>query len=306
MKLRALLEPCRAGSYDNILAMARAVEESGLDGFFRSDHLLGVDPADRTYQPTDSWATLAGLARETRRIRLGTLVTAGTFRAPGLLATTVAVVDAMSGGRVELGIGAGWYPEEHLAFGVGFPRTGERFDRLEEQLSIITGLWDTPDGEPFSFDGKHYQVFNPGVLPRTAQRPHPPLIIGGTGVRRTPALAARFADEFNLAFPHGIRERRENFDRICDETGRDPSTVRKSVILPVACGTSPAEIKAREAALPAGPLRAEAVVGRPEDVLERLAELRREGGVDTVYFHLYDTEDSDHVRLLGAEVLPGL
>lgn len=303
MRLRVLLEPNGGGTYEQFRAMAVATEEAGLDAFFRSDHLLGVDPG-RTFQPTDSWATLAGLARDTHRIRLGTLVTAATFRAPAMLAATVAVVDQMSGGRVDFGIGTGWMAEEHAAFGLAFPGVRERFDRLEEQLEIITGLWETPAGERFTFTGKHFQV-DTDSLPRAAQSPRPPVIVGGTGARRTPALAARFADEFNLAFPAGLRERNENFDRVCGDAGRDPATVRKSVILPVACGESERDTKQRESAIESEMLRDEAAVGGPEAVAGRLAELRDEG-VDTVYFHLYDIEDTDHVRLLGGEVMPRL
>lgn len=303
MRLRVLMEPNGGGTYDQFRAMAVATEEAGLDAFFRSDHLLGVDPA-RAYQPTDSWATLAGLARDTHRIRLGTLVTAATFRAPAILAATVAVVDQMSGGRVDFGLGTGWLAEEHTAFGLDLPGLRERFDRLEEQFEVITGLWETPAGERFTFAGKHFQL-ETNALPRTAQTPRPPVIVGGTGARRTPALAARFADEFNLAFPAGLRERNENFDRVCQDAGRDPATVRKSVILPAACGESERDIKERESAIESEMLRNEAVAGRPEAVAERLAELRDEG-VDTVYFHLYDIDDTDHVRLLGGEVLPRL
>ncbi len=169
MRLRVLLEPRYGASYAQILAMARAAEEAGFDAFFRSDHYLGIDPSDASYAPTDSWATLAGLAVQTQRVRLGTLMTASTFRYPGPLAVTVGTVDAMSGGRVELGIGAAWYEREHQAFGIPFPPTGERFDRLEEQLSILAGLWSTPPGERFSYQGQHYQLAECANFPVLAQ-----------------------------------------------------------------------------------------------------------------------------------------
>lgn len=258
---------------------------------------------------------------QTQRIRLGTLMTASTFRHPGPLAITVATVDAMSGGRVELGIGAAWYEREHQAFGIPFPPTGERFDRLEEQLSILAGLWCTPRGERFSHDGKHYTLSecqnfpvpgSNGTGPAAgppgfpAGRPRPRLIIGGAGPRRTPALAARFADEFNTGLTDGITERIANFRRICAGIGRDPATVRLSTTLPVCCGTTAAEAAQRAEALgDAGArLLGQGVVGVPADVLRRVEELAA-AGVDTLYFHIYDAADTDHVRLLGSSVLPG-
>ena len=143
MRLRVLMEPRRGATYEQILALAQTTEEAGFDAFFRSDHYLGIDADDPAYLPTDSWTTLAGLALQTSRVRLGTLMTASTFRHPGPLAVTVATVHAMSGGRVELGIGAAWYEREHRSFGIPFPPVGERFDRLEEQLNVITGLWSS-------------------------------------------------------------------------------------------------------------------------------------------------------------------
>jgi F420-dependent oxidoreductase-like protein len=175
--------------------VARAAEDAGYDAFFRSDHYLTMG-GDGLPGPTDAWVTLGALARETSTIRLGTLVTAGTFRLPGVLAISVAQVDQMSGGRVELGLGTGWYEQEHTAYGIPFPPLGERFDRLEEQLQVVTGLWDA-DG-PFTFHGEHYELLDSPALPKPVQRPHPPVIVGGGGQKRTPRLAATYADEFNL------------------------------------------------------------------------------------------------------------
>ncbi len=302
MRLRLLMEPRHGGSYERILALAQETEAAGFDAFFRSDHLLGVDPGDPGYLPTDSWTTLAGLARDTSRVRLGTLLTAGTYRLPGLLAVAVATVDAMSGGRVELGLGAAWYEREHQAFGIPFPPLRERFDRLEEQLTIVKGLWTMPPGERFSFSGSHYRLQECANPPRPAQSPHPPIVVGGAGPRRTPALAARFADEFNATMPTGARERFAVFHRACERIGRDPATVRQSVVLPVACGADQAEADRRAQVIGSGMLRDEAVCGTPETVVARLAELEADGA-DTVYFHIYDIDDLDHVRLLGAEVL---
>ncbi len=179
MRLRVLLEPHHGATYKQILALAQAAEEGGFDAFFRSDHYLGIDADDTTYQPTDSWTTLAGLAVQTSRVRIGTLVNASTFRLPGQLAVEVATVDQMSGGRAELGIGAAWYEREHQYFGIPFPPLGERFDRLEEQLAILTGLWRTKPGERFSFDGKFYRLEDCASIPRPAARPK--IIVGGAG-----------------------------------------------------------------------------------------------------------------------------
>jgi F420-dependent oxidoreductase-like protein len=299
LRLRVLLEPRYGASYDQILAVAQATEDAGFDAFFRSDHFLGMDSTDLNFQPTDSWTTLGGLARDTSRVRLGTLMTASTFRYPAQLAIAAATADAMSGGRIELGIGAGWYEREHRAYGIPFPSTGERFDRLEEQLAIITGLWTTPPGDTFSFEGKHYQLEACGNFPATGQKPRPGLIVGGGGPRRTPTLAARFADEFNSGMPEGLEERFANFRRICGEVGRDPATVRLSTAIPTCVGATQEEADRRRDALgDAGArLLARGVVGVPGDVADRLEKFAG-AGADTVYFHVYDT-DPDQVRLLG-------
>ena len=305
MRMRVLLEPHHGASYDQILALAQATEEAGFDAFFRSDHYLGIDPDDTGYRPTDSWTTLAGLATQTERVRLGTLMTASTYRQPGPLAITVATVDAMSGGRAELGIGAAWYEREHRFFGIPFPPLGERFDRLGEQLEVITGLCRTAPGDKFSYHGKHYQLEECVSIPRPARIP--PIIIGGAAPRRTPALAARFADEFNSGMSDGLADRFANFRRFCAQAGRDPAEVRLSTTLPVCCGRTRHEAARRAATLGEAGARMlqMGVTGTPGDVAARLAELRA-ADADTVYFHLYDVADLDHVGLLGREVLPRL
>ena len=200
MLLRIFTEPQQGASYDTLLTVAQAAESLGFDAFFRSDHYLSMGSASGLPGPSDAWTTLAGLARDTSTIRLGTLVSSATFRWPGPLAITVAGVDAMSGGRVELGLGAGWYEAEHTAYGIPFPPVVERFERLEEQLALITGLWATPDGATFTLEGTHYQIVDSPALPKPVQRPGPPIIVGGHGAKRTPRLAATYAAEFNLAF----------------------------------------------------------------------------------------------------------
>src|SRR4051794_20191359 len=187
-----MTEPQMGATYDDLLAVARHAEDTGFDAFFRSDHYLTMS-GDGLPGPTDAWLTLAALARETKRIRLGTLVTAMTFRMPGVLAISVAQVDQMSGGRVELGLGTGWYDGEHTAYGVPFPPLGERFERFEEQLQILRGLWEAEGS--FDFAGKHYALKDSPALPKPTQ-PHVPVIIGGFGAKRTPRLAATYADEY--------------------------------------------------------------------------------------------------------------
>src|SRR3954449_11866664 len=199
MHLRVFTEPQQGAAYADLLRVAQATEALGFDAFFRSDHYRAMG-GDGLPGPTDSWVTLGALAVQTSRIRLGTLVTSATFRLPGPLAIAVAQADQMSGGRIEFGLGGGWFEAEHTAYGIPFPPLGERFDRLEEQLEIITGLWSTPAGQTFDYDGKHYQLSDSPGLPKPAQSPRPPIIIGGHGKKRTPSLAARFADEFNAPF----------------------------------------------------------------------------------------------------------
>ena len=222
MKVRVLMEPHHGATYDRVVAMAKVTEEAGFDAFFRGDHYLGIDSTDPEYRPTDSWTTLAGVALETSRIKLGTLMTAGTFRHPGVVANSVATVDQMSGGRVVLGIGTGWYEREHKAFGIPFPPIGERFDRLDEEMRIINGLWTTPEGEAFGFNGKFWQLEESRNFPVLVQKPRPEIVIGGTGPRRTPLMAARYADEFNSGAGHGCAERFANVRGVCEEIGRDP------------------------------------------------------------------------------------
>ena len=185
MQLRIFTEPQQGATYDDLLAVARRAEEAGFDAFFRSDHYLAMG-GDGLPGPTDAWVTLAGLARETSRIRLGTLMTAATFRLPGPLAISVAQVDQMSGGRVELGIGSGWFEAEHAAYGIPFPELGERFDRYEEQLAVVTGLWSTPSGKTFDFAGEHYRLADSPALPKPVQDGGIPILVGGRGRRRTP------------------------------------------------------------------------------------------------------------------------
>jgi F420-dependent oxidoreductase-like protein len=304
MRLRVFTEPQQGASYDDLLAVARCAEEEGFDAFFRSDHFLKIGGGDGRPGPTDSWVTLAGLARETSTIRLGTLVTSATFRFPGPLAVAVAEVDAMSGGRVELGLGAGWYEDEHRAYGIPFPSSRERFDRLTEQLEIITGLWTTPLGDTYAFAGDYYAVENSPALPKPVQQPHPPVIVGGWGPKRTPKLAARFADEFNAFM--GPAEAAEQFGRVrraCEDSGRDPKTMTFSSAVVVCCGTDDKEVgrRARAIGREVDELKANGACGSPKEVADRLLEWA-EAGAEVAYLQVLDLSDLDHVRLIGREV----
>ena len=307
MKLRIFTEPQQGADYQTLRTVALAAEELGFDAFFRSDHYLKMGEVSGLPGPTDSWATLAGLAVETSRIRLGTLVSAATFRLPGPLAITVAQVDQMSGGRVELGLGTGWYEAEHAAYGIPFPPLGERFDRLEEQLAIITGLWTVPEGEVFSFPGEYYQVTDSPGLPKPAQRPRPPVLVGGHGARRTPRLAARFADEFNVAF-QSVRESAAGFARVreaCEVAGRYPASMTYSVAQTVCCGKDEAEFRRRAAAIGREPadMREHGIAGTPGEVAAKIAEFAAIGA-ERVYLQVLDLNDLGHLELIASDVAP--
>ena len=308
VKVRIFVEPQQGATYGQLLAAATVAEECGFDAFFRSDHYLTMG-GDGLPGPTDAWTTLAGLARDTSRIRLGTLVSSSTFRLPGVLAIVVAQVDDMSGGRVELGLGTGWYDGEHTAYGIPFPPIGERFARLEEQFRILTGLWATPTGETFSFDGAHYQLTDSPALPKPVQCPHPPLIVGGGGPRRTPRLAATFADEFNLPFS-SVEDTSAQFGRVraaCEAIGRDPATLELSAAQVVCCGVDESEVERRATAIgrKADELRAHGAAGTPGEVAETLRSFR-DAGAGTVYLQVLDLDDLDHLRLLAEAVVPDL
>jgi F420-dependent oxidoreductase-like protein len=307
MKLRIFTEPQQGADYQTLRAVALAAEELGFDAFFRSDHYLKMGDVSGLPGPTDSWATLAALAVETSRIRLGTLVTAATFRLPGPLAITVAQVDQMSGGRVELGLGTGWFEGEHAAYGIPFPPLGERFDRLEEQLAIITGLWTTAEGQTFSFEGAHYRVTDSPGLPKPAQRPRPPLLVGGFGARRTPLLAARFADEYNVAF-RSVADSAAGFARVreaCEAAGRHPDGMTYSVAQTVCCGKDEAEFRRRAAAIGREPadMRERGIGGTPGEVAAKIAEFA-EIGAERVYLQVLDLSDLDHLELIASDVVP--
>ncbi|HEV8176026.1 MAG TPA: LLM class F420-dependent oxidoreductase [Actinoplanes sp.] len=308
MRVSLFIEPHRGATYDDQLRLARHAEDAGFEGFLRADHYqsMGADPG--LPGPTDSWITLAGLARETSKIRLGTLMNSATFRLPGPLAVMVAQVDAMSGGRIELGMGAGWFEREHTSYGIPFPPVADRFDRLTEQLEVITGLWSTPDGARFSYDGKHYQLLDAPALPKPVQKPGPPIIVGGRGPRRTPEIAARFADEFNMPFKT-VAETASAFSRVkaaCDRYERPAHRqLTLSAGIVVAVGRTDAEARRRAAPLhvPSALPPEDPVVGSPDRLVQRIGEFA-EAGATRVHLRVIDMADLDHVGLIAAEVLP--
>ncbi|RGA06128.1 LLM class F420-dependent oxidoreductase [Microbispora triticiradicis] len=303
MKLRIFTEPQQGATYEDLLRVAQTAERLGFDAFFRSDHYLRMGDGDPGPGPTDAWITLAGLARETSRIRLGTLVTAGTFRLPGPLAISVAQVDQMSGGRVELGLGTGWFEEEHTAYGIPFPPLGERFERFEEQLEIVTGLWAA--AKPFSFDGAHYRLVDSPGLPKPAQRPRPPLIVGGGGAKRTPRLVARFADEYNVPFllPEDTAAAFDRVRAACEAAERE--TVLLSAAQIAVVGRDEAEVARRAAAVgrEVGELRVNGLAGTPQEVIDKIGRFA-EMGAERLYLQILDLDDLEHLELIATEVLP--
>lgn len=302
MDLRIFTEPQQGADYDTLLTVAKATEDLGFDAFYRSDHYLRMGSGDGLPGPTDAWITLAGLARETRRIRLGTLMTAGTFRLPGVLAIQVAQVDQMSGGRIELGLGAGWFEEEHRAYGIPFPK--EKFGRLEEQLAIVTGLWATEVGKTFSYDGTYYQLTDSPALPKPAQA-KVPVLIGGHGATRTPRLAAQYADEFNIPFA-SLEDSETQFGRVraaAQAHGRSPDDLVYSNALIVCTGKDDAEVTLRAAAIgrDVEELKANGLAGSPAEVVDKIGRYAAIGS-QRIYLQILDLDDLDHLELISSQI----
>jgi F420-dependent oxidoreductase-like protein len=302
MRLVIFIEPQIGASFADQLRVAQYAEDLGFDGFFRSDHFLTMGSSSGLPGPTDAWTTLSAIGDRTSRLRLGTLVTSATFRLPGLLAIAVAQADQMSNGRMELGLGAGWYEAEHTAYGIPFPPVAERFDRLEEQLAIVTGLWRTPAGQRFSFDGKHYRLADSPALPKPVQAGGPPVIVGGSGPRRTPALAARYAHEFNVPFG-SLEQTAMMYRRVtdaCAAIGRDAPPVF-SAAQTVACGRTDAEARTRAAKMRATP----PLFGTPAEVVDQIGAFA-ELGAGRMFLQVLDLADLDHLDVIAANVLPQL
>ncbi|HWL01929.1 MAG TPA: LLM class F420-dependent oxidoreductase [Microbacteriaceae bacterium] len=306
MDFRLFVEPQNGATFHDQLRAAQLAEQTGYDGFFRSDHFLAIGIEDGAPGPTDSWVTLGAIALATTRLRLGTLVSSATFRHPSLTAIQVAQVDAMSEGRVDFGLGTGWFESEHLAYGFPFP--AKRFGPFQEQLEIITGLWSTPVGETFSYAGEHYVLTDSPALPKPAQA-HIPIIIGGSGATKTPQIAARFADEYN-AFRASAEVVAERIVRVRDAAataGRDPDSITFSLAGTTAIGANDADIarRAEQAGSTPERLRAHGFAGTPAEVVDTLGALA-ELGIDRFYFQVMRMQDLDHIEFIGSEVLPQL
>jgi F420-dependent oxidoreductase-like protein len=310
MELRIFTEPQQGATYEEVLAVALAAERLGFPAFFRSDHYQRMGAQAAAAQepgPTDAWITLAGLARDTSTIRLGTLVSAATFRQPGPLAIAVATVDQMSGGRVDFGLGTGWYEAEHASYGIPFPPLGRRFEMLEEQLEIIDGLWTTPLGQTYSFSGRHYTLTDSPALPKPAQSPRPPIVVGGGGPKRTPAIAARFADEFNVAFRQADFTA-EQFGRVraaVDAAGRAADSMVYSAAQVLCVGSDEAQLTRRAAALgrEVDELRLHGVAGTVDEAIAKI-ERFAEAGATRLYLQVMDLSDIEHLELVAAEIMP--
>ncbi len=309
MEFRAFIEPQQGASYADQLAVAQTAEQLGYAAFFRSDHYLAMS-GDGQPGPTDSWVTLGAIARGTSSIRLGTLVTSATFRYPGPLAISVAQVDEMSGGRIELGLGSGWFAPEHEAYGIPFPSVRERFERLSEQLAIVTGLWTTKPGETFDYAGKHYTIAGSPALPKPVQSPHPPIIIGGVGAKRTPSLAATYAAEFNIPFAP-LDTATTQFERVADAVaaaGRPADSIVYSAAFVVCAGRNDSEVARRAAAIgrDVDEMRSNSpLVGTPAEIVDKLAPWENIR-VQRVYTQLLDLSDLAHLELFADEVMPQL
>jgi len=315
MDVCLMIEGQEGVTWEQWLALATACEEHGFEGLFRSDHYVSFsEPTERG--TLDAWATLAALGPQTSRIRLGTLVSPITFRHPSQLAKVVVTADHASGGRVELGMGAGWFDGEHRAFGFPFPPVPERFDMLEEQVEIVHRLWDR-DEEDVTFTGKHYQLEGCHSLPKPVQRPHPPLIIGGQAGRRSVEMAARWADEYNVhqKSPEQCREIRQNLTKACEAAGRDPDEFRFSLMIFTLVGADRGELESRagrylkqrgdstEPAAWLASLGQERLAGTADWVLERLAGYA-EAGVQRVMMQHLLHDDLEALALIGQEIIP--
>lgn len=319
MELTVFAAPISGSAvYDQHLRLAQAAEKCGYAGFVRGDHYWG----EQLPGSTDAWLTLAGLARETSTIRLGVLVTAATFRHPGPTAIQVAQVDQMSGGRVDFGMGAGWYEPEHRFYGIPFPPINQRFDRLEESLAVITGLWRTPIGDRFSFHGNHFRLEDSPSLPKPSQPGGPPIIIGGAGTKRTPAIGARYGNEFNhqpgrtdtddpfAGAPTGVEGAAAQFERVrraCRAIERDPAELRLSNTLTLCCGRTDAEVASRAAAIDrtVEQLSRNGGAGSPAELVDnfgRYAEI----GASRIHLMFRDMDDLDHLELVASDVMPQL
>ena len=307
MKIRIFTEPQQGAGYQRLSTLATHVENLGFDGFFVSDHYHVMGDTDPRMGPTDALTTLDGLARDTKKIRLGTLVCSSTFRKPGRLAVISAEIDQMSQGRLELGIGAGWFDREHEALGIEFPSIKKRFDLMEDQLEILRLFRDTPAEKLFDFEGMTVALKDCSALPRAVQEPGIPIIIGGGGPKRTPNLAARFADEFNLPFrsPDAFKEQVERVSQACESIGRNPESLIFSVAQVVCVSDSEKEFSKRAERIgrSSSELRESGVAGMPEEAVERILAFQR-AGASRIYLQVLDEDDLDHMTFIAESIAP--
>jgi F420-dependent oxidoreductase-like protein len=305
MEFRIFTEPQQGAGYQRLSTLAMHTETLGFDGFFVSDHYHAMGEINPRLGPTDALTTLAGLARDTNSLRLGTLVCSSTFRQPGRLAVIAAEVDQMSSGRLELGVGAGWFDREHEALGIDFPPLKERFDRMEDQLSILELFRTTPSTSTFSYEGKTASLKDCPALPKASQKSGIPIIVGGGGPKRTPNLAARFASEFNLPFssPTDFQLQAERVARACESLERDPESMIFSSAQVLCIGESEEELIKRSQRIgrELSELRENGVAGILDEARERIRAFQQMG-VSRMYFQVLDEDDLDHVTLL-AELL---
>jgi F420-dependent oxidoreductase-like protein len=315
MNVCLMVEGQEGVSWDQWVALARACERFGYEGLFRSDHYLSFwRPKERG--ALDAWATLCALAPITERIRLGAMVSPVTFRHPSVLAKTVVTADHASGGRIELGMGAGWFDDEHRAFGFDFPATRERMDLLAEQVEIVHRLWER-DGDDVTFHGEHYRLDACPTVPKPYQDPHPPLIMGSGAGPRSAALAARWADEYDVVYvdPTEAKARQDRISAACEAIRRDPGEIRRSAMVQVVAGADRDEVRRRGEALMAwtdedgdvdaflAELARHHLVGTVDEILERLSEYAAAGIQRLLFQHLvYD--DLAAVEFVGTEIVP--
>ncbi len=315
MQLCLMIEGQEGVSWAQWLALARTCERHGISTLFRSDHYMNLDGQHPERGALDAWGTICGLAAVTSRLRLGTMVSPASFRHPSQLAKLVATADHISGGRVELGLGAGWHEREHAAYGFPFADTRTRMDVLEEQLQVVLGAWDPPSAPPFSFSGEHYQLEDLDARPKPIQSPHPPLILGGSAGPRSVALAARYADEYNTVFPtvEEVRERRARVEQACEHAGRDP--IAFSIMTGVLVGSDQAQLRERARRLgekmgsdPSGLIDDPPsgwIVGTVDQAVQQLRALS-EAGVSRVMCQQLVHDDLDAVALLGDVLAPAV
>jgi F420-dependent oxidoreductase-like protein len=315
VRVALMIEGQEDVTWEDWVALAAACEEHGIEALFRSDHYVSFEHAHE-WGALDAWATLAALASRTSRLRLGTCVSPVTFRHPANVAKTLVTIDHASGGRVELGLGAGWFEDEFAAFGFPFPTPPVRQEMLEEAVEIVRRLWDR-DEPTVTFRGRHFNLEDCRALPLPIQRPHPPLIIGGNAARRSAALAARWADEYNVnnVTPDRLRSQRESLVGACTAIGRDPASLSLSLLANTIVGSDHADVVARagrQMARDGRPGDASAFVaargpdrltGTPEQILERLAEYGRLGVERVMLQHLLH-QDLESVEIIGREIVP--